>query len=234
MKKFISILLAILVVGCIGMEAKTTKKSGKKNSTASSVVVTKGEIKQYGDYLTTQFYTVSKGKNKKVTLEFPIQGNEKLVNAIRKDLLDQLNLEDKNNIQSIESLLKKADIRELCSNLDSFEHKHSILYENGHIISYAVYCGDTLLGGNSFIIEDGSSLNDEIDADMEKLRPYLLREMPDDWMDDTWGMFFVKDNKLYFRAFYDIFSTFNTIETGSLKISDIFNIVSPEVQQFFK
>ena len=43
MKKLISILLAILVIGCLGMEAKTTKKGGKKKSGSSGVVVTKGE-----------------------------------------------------------------------------------------------------------------------------------------------------------------------------------------------
>lgn len=36
MKKIISILIAVLVIGCIGVEAKTTKKSGKKKTGPSS------------------------------------------------------------------------------------------------------------------------------------------------------------------------------------------------------
>ena len=234
MKKIISTLLSVIVLCSLGLEAKTSKKSSKKKSTSSSVMVTIGETKQYGDYLTTQFYTVSKGKNKKVTLEFPVQGNEKLVKAIRKDLLSELNLEEKNNKNSLEAILKTADFRELCSNPDNFEHKHMITYENDNISSYAAYCGNTLMGGNSYIIDDGSSLCDVIVEDIENLKPYLLEEMPDFWMEDCWGSFFVKDNKLYFRAFYDVFSPFNTIETGSLNIPDIYDIVSPEVQQFLK
>ena len=148
--------------------------------------------------------------------------------------MSELNLEDKSNKKSLESLLKTADIRELCSNPDSFDHKHLISYENDHIISYTAYCSETLLGGNSYIIDDGTSLCNVIEIDVKKLKPYLLREMPDDWTEDIWGRFFVKDNKLYFRAFYDVFSFFNTIETGSLSIPEIYNIVSPQVQQFFK
>lgn len=233
MKKIISILLTVLIIGCFGMEAKTSKKSGKKNATSSGVVVTKGKTKQYGDYLTTQFFTIAKGKNKKVTLEFPIDGNDKLVNSIRKYLLSEINLEDKNT-QTIESLLKKADIRDLCSNPQKFNHTHSVTYDNEQIISFATYCDDTLLGGNSFIIEDGTSLCDVIENDLDNLKPYLLREMPNDWLEDNYGSFFVKGQKLYFRAFYDIFSFFNTIETRSLNIPSIYNVVSPKVQLFFK
>ena len=38
MKKIISILLAVLVIGCFGMEAKTTKKSGKRKSSVTAKV----------------------------------------------------------------------------------------------------------------------------------------------------------------------------------------------------
>lgn len=41
MKKIISILLAVLIMGCFGMEAKTTKKSGKKKPATSKVVDSK-------------------------------------------------------------------------------------------------------------------------------------------------------------------------------------------------
>lgn len=41
MKKIISILLAALVIGCFGMEAKTSRKSGKKKATTSKVVDSK-------------------------------------------------------------------------------------------------------------------------------------------------------------------------------------------------
>lgn len=238
MKKIISILLAALVIGCFGIDAKTSRKSGRKSGkmkpVASAVIVTKGETKQYGNYLTTQFYTISKGKNKKITLKFPIQGNEQLVKSIRKDLFNNLNLEDKTDTKSLESILKTADISELCLNPDRFEHKHSIIYINDHIISYASYCGNTLMGGNSFLIAEGSSLCDVIEEDIDNLKPYLLREMPDYWNEDIWGSFFVKDNKLNFRAFYDIVGPFNTIEMRSLNIPDIYNVVSPEVQEFLK
>lgn len=234
MKRIICILFAILIIAGITAHAKTTKKAGNKKSTNSSIVVTKGETKQYGDFLTTQFYTVSKGKNKKITLEFPISGNEKLVKSVREDLLNKLNIEGNKNTKSLESLLKTADLSDLCTDPSSFEHKHFIRYDNGQIISYADYCGNTLIGGNSFLIEDGTSLNEAIEADMKKLEPYMLREMPDYWTESNYGSFFIIDQKLYFRAFYDIVSPFNTIEIKTLNIPAIYNIVSPEIQQFFK
>ena len=40
MKRIINILLAIVVIGCLGIEAKTTKKSGKKKSISSKSVTT--------------------------------------------------------------------------------------------------------------------------------------------------------------------------------------------------
>lgn len=229
MKKIIGILFSILVIVSFSIEAKTTKKSPR-----SSTIVTKGETKQYGNYLITQFYTVSKSKNRKITIEFPIDGNEKLVKSVQSDLLNKFNLEDNNNTKPFESLLKTVDFTDLCTSPSNFNHKYFITYENGQIISYNDYCDETLIGGNSFLIEDGTSLNDVIEAEMETLVPYLVREMPDYWNESNYGSFFVKDKELYFRAFYDVISPFNTIEIHTLKIPRIYNIVSPKVQQFFK
>ena len=63
MKKIITVLLAILVIGSFGLEAKTTKKSGKKKSTTSRVVSNKIDnilknIPSFNTILNTENQTV--------------------------------------------------------------------------------------------------------------------------------------------------------------------------------
>lgn len=47
MKKIISILLAVLIIGCFGIDAKTTKKSGKKKSSSSKIIDNKVNNDRY-------------------------------------------------------------------------------------------------------------------------------------------------------------------------------------------
>lgn len=256
MKKIISILLAILVIGCFGVEAKTTKKAGKKKSAASGMIVTKGETKQYGDYLTTQFFTASKGKNKKLIIEYPISGNQQLVDSIRQYLVG--NIPGASNLlDNPEQLLKKYPDLNQGSSRDEFEETAVIIFSNPNIISYTVEGYKHEYGINypyvgklseTFLIDTGESLSKALKPDLVSLYRYMLNNIDaDDYVVEDYrndlrnygfgGYFFITDKGLKFTEFRGMDSGLNYnggwIE-GTIPISQIYNNVSPKVQEFLK
>ena len=257
MKKIISILLAILVVGCIGMEAKTTKKSGKKKSTtSSSIMITKGETNQYGDYLTTQIFTASKGKNKKLILEYPISGDPQLVEAIRQYLAEQITGSN-NRFDSPEQLLRKCTELKEGSSRDEFDETVTIIYSDPNIITYYIdgylqeygtYQPYVRNLGETFLIETGEALSDVLKPDLNSLYKYMINNIDaDEYVVEDYrkdlieygfgGYFFITDEGLEFTEFMGMDNGLNYNGgwfEGIIPIYEIIDVVSSKAQKFLK
>ena len=257
MKKLIYILMAFLLIGSMGVEAKTTKKGAKKKSTTSSnIIITKGEINQYGDYLTTQIFKATKGKNKNLILEYPISGDQQLVDSIRQYLSENI-AGGYTRFDSAEQLLKKStDLNEGTSR-DEFDETVTIIYATPNIITYNIdgYVQEYGINypytrnlGETFLIETGESLSKVLKPNIESLYNYMLTNIDaDDFVVEDYskelsdygfgGYFFITDEGLEFIEFLGIDSGLNYnggwIE-GIIPIYEIIDVVSPKAQKFFK
>lgn len=187
MKKVMILMMALgFIFGTLTLEAKTTKK-GSSRKTSSTLPVTKGETKQYGDYLTTQSFYIKKGKENEIKLEYPVSGNPRLVNAMRNRIKESLNSEFTGELDSPEALMRSAlkGKRDVSYGQDgeSLNEDIHVVYSTPEIITL----GDTgysYMGGahgsswnvpTTFLVEDGTEFNQDMFPDISKFRPYILK-----------------------------------------------------------
>lgn len=194
MKKIIYLLLAALMVTGV-TAAQTSKKSKTKKKTTSAAVlpVTKGETKEYGDYLTTQMFTVKKGKDNQVKVEYPVAGNPALVNAIRSYIKHRLNDKFTGSLDTPDALLRSAlkgkrDVQ-FGQEGESLSQEITVTYSNPNVISFKdegyVYEGGAhglpWMSGASFLTSDGTILNIDMMPSFSRMKPYVMQGIADDY-----------------------------------------------------
>ncbi|MDE6272020.1 MAG: RsiV family protein [Muribaculaceae bacterium] len=198
-------LAAVLVGGAAVSAEAVTKKSAsrsktrttatKKSSQASAAKVVAGNVHNYSNGLSTQDFTVKKGESV-IAIEFPIAGNEGIVNALKKYIVDAVYISDgKGNKatysfatnETPETFLQKA-IRPYKSkgsfgmNGEIIEQKVNVLYSDNDVITFQdsgyIYSGGThempWEEGRSFLTSDGSYLTYSMLPSISVMRPYIL------------------------------------------------------------
>lgn len=188
MKKVIFLLMALMVLG-ISAEAQTRKKTAPKaKKTASSVLpVTKGEVKDYGDYLKTQMFTIKKGKDNKIVLEYPISGNPGLVNAMRQYIKNSLNDKFTGSLDTPEALMRNAikGAKDVSYGQDgeTLDTEFRVIYNTSEFITLK-QAGSSYMGGvhgsawdtgASFLVSDGTVFSESMLPSISKMRPYILQ-----------------------------------------------------------
>lgn len=187
MKKVIY-LLALVLVFSVSAEAQTRKKTSKskKSSTASVLPVTKGAVKEYGADLTTQMFTIKKGKENEIVVEYPIAGNPQLVNAMRQYIKSSLNDKFTGSLDSPEALLRnvmktKKDVS-FGQEGESLTQEIIVSYDNPKIITLEdkgyLYEGGAhgmpWFTGATFLKSDGTVLTKSMFPSISRMRPYIL------------------------------------------------------------
>lgn len=180
--------IAVAILSCGNATAQTRKKSSVKSKKTSSVLpVTKGEIKEYGDFLTTQIFTVKKGKDNKISIEYPISGDPDLVNAMRRYIKNCLNENFTGSLDTPDALLRNAlkgkkDVS-FGQEGESLEQNFKVIYNNQHVITldntgYTYMGGAHGMGWNSgttFLIENGTEFSESMLPSISKMRPFILQ-----------------------------------------------------------
>ena len=197
MRRLIYFLLAlVMLVGTADAQSRK-KKSGNstaKKSTSSVLPVTKGAVKKYGNYLTTQSYTIKKGKDNEITVEYPIAGNPKLVNAIRSYIKESLDYQSKftGSMETPEAFLRYVmkgykDVK-YGGDGESIQAEIKVIYNNPTIITLedkAYSYGGGVHGmygevGKTFLVSDGTLLTEEMLPPISSMREYILQGIADD------------------------------------------------------
>lgn len=195
MKKVVLLLIMALALTGI-VEAQTRKKSssGKRKAQTSSVLpVTKGEVKQYGDYLTTQIFTVKKGKENEVKVEYPIAGNPVLVDSIRVNIKNNVNPQFTGSLATPDALLRSAlkgkrDVS-FGQEGESLSQEMLVVYSNPNIITfsdegYSYYGGAhgmPWVSGNTILVSDGSLLTIDMMPSFYKMKSYIRKGLAKSW-----------------------------------------------------
>lgn len=260
MKKIIYLLLAALMVTGIAA-AQTRKKSKTKKKTTSAAVlpVTKGETKEYGNYLTTQVFTVKKGNND-VKIEYPVSGNSALVNSIRKYIKNAVNRNFTGSLETpnalITSLVKKYSGR----SEDYIAVEIGVIYSNPNIVTFSnngyEYAGGahgmSWFDGATFLTANGEELNINMMPSFSKLRPYILEGMAkyykrsvsdlrdilynvDELKEYPQTVYIDKDGLTFIYQPYEIAPYMAGAPTSVIPLtSEIINMLPDKAQQFVK
>ena len=190
MQKIISILFALTVIFCgANVDAKTTKKSTgkKKTSTTSSQGIKKGAINTYGDYLKTQTFTIEKGNNGNVVVEYPIGGDTKLVKSIRTHIKDCINRDYKGSLESPDGLLRSA--MKWVGREDRFYSDIKVIYSTPKLITFETtgyeQSGGAIHGvgyntSATFIVATGQEFDESMLPDFDEMYDYILEALARD------------------------------------------------------
>lgn len=191
MKKVISVLAIAMALVFSGITAeaapkKKTAAKGKKKTTAV-LPVTKGETKQYGDYLTTQMFTIKKGKECGLEIEYPVDGNPQLVNAIRKYIKNRVDEKFTGSLETPEQLMRSAmkDKRDVSFGEEGESMKDAIkvVYASPTIITLEG-SGDSYMGGahgyfwdtgSTFLVKDGKEFDSSMFPSINSFRSKILQ-----------------------------------------------------------
>lgn len=249
------------MIGGVTTEAKTTKKSRKKKSPTSSIVVSKGETKQYGDFLTTQLFTISEGDDVLISVEYPIAGSEKLITSIRSYIKSELIEHDSGedmtcNLATPEALLRHAYKRDKSEAL-GFETIIKVSFTNSSIITLTregnYFCERYKLfdtnRGASFLISDGKLFQETLD--IASIKPYILRNAKPTYPEFMWNslsdyisnydqeydtgmlsIYILQDGVNFNDIVPSEFPSPSAIVKGLIPISQIIDVVSPEAKKF--
>ena len=259
MKKFFSFLLlvTVLLAGSVVAEAKTSKTKSKGKSAASSVLpVIQGETKKYGDYLTTRIFTIKKGKDNEVSVEYPVSGDTRLVNAIRQFIKDNLNEKYTGSLETPESLLRS--VMKGISRQESLEEEIQVIYANPTVVTYGIegyeYAGGAHgMGwryGKTFLVENGGSLDESMLPSFSTMRSYILKGMAnkmnmsesdviDGFFDseslDHYGDIMITDEGIdIIYQPYDLGPWSSGIFESVIPISEVYNLMPADAQKFMK
>lgn len=186
MNKFLSILLVILI-SAVSAEAKTSsKRSTSKHRTSSPLAVNKGEVKRYGDYLTTQMFIIKKGKDSEIKVEYPISGNPQLVKAIRYDIKKALDDKFTGSLDTpdalLRSALKYAKDTEFGDESFSLQALIKIDYNCPRYTTYNFFVSEYAGGahdmyaewGTTYLNTDGQRFTLDMLPPFSSLEPYIL------------------------------------------------------------
>lgn len=188
MKKIIYLLLALLVVtGAASAQTRKKSKTKKKATSSAVLPVAKGEIKEYGDYLTTQMFTVKKGKDNEVKVEYPLSGNPILVNAIREYIKNSVNDQFTGSLDTPDALLRSAlkgkhDVS-FGQEGESLSQELVVEYFNPNIITFKdtgyVYMGGAhgmpWVTGKTFMTSDGTPFTLDMLPSFSKMRSSIMK-----------------------------------------------------------
>lgn len=252
MKKIVAILMliAMLLAGSTTLEAKkTTKKSTKKSTTSATLPINKGEMKQYGDYLSTQKFTIKKGKDNELTLEYPIDGKPELVDSIRSYIKNSLNPKFAGSLDTPEALMRsvmktKKDLK-YGGDGESLKAVIKVIYHSSNIVTYdnngyEYFGGAHGTGweiGTTFLVEDGSIFNEGMFTSIDATIPYIMDGFEDlDALYDPnepvtyLGNVSITDEGIIvlYQFFYD------DIVKSVLNKNDVYNLLTPKGKKFLK
>lgn len=186
MKKVIYLLTLVLFFS-VSAEAQTRKNTSKTKKASTSVLpVTKGAVNEYGDDLSTQIFTIKKGKENKIVVEYPIAGNPQLVSAMRQYIKNRLNDKFTGSLESPETLLRdvmktKKDVS-FGQEGESIEQEILVSFHNPDIITLEDK-GYSYMGGAhgmpwstgaTFLKSDGTELSKSMFPSISRMRPYIL------------------------------------------------------------
>lgn len=259
MKKIISILMAaILIAGYAGADAKTTKKSTgkKKTSTSSSLPVTKGATQQYGNYLTTQLFTIKKGQDNEIKVEYPIKGNAQLVNAIRKKIKNIVNEKFTGSLETPDALLRSA--MKYVGREETIEQDIKVSYANGNVVTYD-FSGYEYAGGahgqywsfgTTFLVDNGTVFTTDMMPPFYTMRPYILDGMSkkmDMSISELYNGFYSPDSLEDYGSVsitdegicivyqpYEIGPWSSGLFTSVIPISEVYDLFSSGAKKFLK
>lgn len=190
MQKIISILFALSVIFCgANVDAKTTKKSTgkKKTSTSSSQGIKKGAINTYGDYLKTQTFTVDKGNNGKIVVEYPISGDPQLVKSLRNYIRDILSISNQKiytgSLENPDGLLRSA-MKGMRGGFH-FSADIKVIYSTPKLITFETTVDEYEFDSHgmywnmsaTFIVENGQHLDISMLPDFDKMQDYILEAL---------------------------------------------------------
>lgn len=184
MKKVLSLIILLMAVFmAFPTMAQTKKKAAPKRTATAVPAVVKGEIQEYEDYLTTQFFTIKKGKSS-ISVEYPIAGKPALVNSIRNYIKNLLAEEYKGSLATPDGLLKSA-IKGI-SKGEQLEENIKVEISSKHIITFTFDCymdmggahGFSAEGGKTFLVENGKEIQEyETFPEFKKAKKHILESL---------------------------------------------------------
>lgn len=184
MKKLILSLISLVIFGGFA-NAETLQRKAPANKNIIPVV--EGERKSYGEYLTTQIFSVSKGNDSKITVEYPIAGHTELVKALRNYIKDCLDKRFTGSLERPDELLKKviSDKKDVQfgDEGESLTQDIQVIYTDPSIITlsdtgYSYYGGahgSSWNSGATFLIKNGQKFALTMLPPYPRMKQFILR-----------------------------------------------------------
>lgn len=191
-------LVALLTVGAAASVDAAKKRTGsrktKAKTTAAAPAVKKGEVHNYGNYLTTQDFTYKRGKSS-LTVEYPIGGNPELVDAIRRGIADGIcydyaqgkSYSYSGNLDTPDAMMKK--VISSVGRGEELDETVKVSYAGDNVVT--VNCqGYWYAGGAhgapsdtymSFLVNDGTMLTGDMMPSISVMRPYMVASLEEEW-----------------------------------------------------
>lgn len=177
---FTVVTLALCTVS-MPLDAKTTRRTKKARTTASAGV-RKGAVTEYGDYLKMQTFTLKRGQSE-YTVQYPVSGNEALVNAIRKWVQRAIYEKYTGSLETPDGFMQKS-----MRSLDSFEtltQTVKVLYHNDNVITMYIegylYTGGAhgmpFAAGTTFMVNSGKPLELSMIGNFNNYVPYIRKAL---------------------------------------------------------
>lgn len=265
LKKVIGILLiSMMAIGVtLDVDAKTTKKSGKRGSSSHTLTVKKEAIKNYGDYLTTQIFSVKKGKDNSLIIEYPISGNPALVNAMRESIKQDLYPTFTGSLETPEALMRSVmkQVKDVSfgEEGESLSEEIKVIYSTPDLITLES-SGYSYAGGmhgmywdmgNTFLVNDGTVLDIDMFPPISNMRSKILEGIADEQdvsvsdlddfiynpyeIDYPVTVYLTEKGINFVYQPYDIGPYSSGIITSVVPATpEVINMMTPQGQRFFK
>lgn len=188
MKKFVLFFISMfLILGTVDIAAKKAPAKGKRKTSSATLAVTKGETKSYGDYLTTQVFSVKKGMSNVIKVEYPISGDSKMVNTIRKHIKELLDDKFAGSLETPDALLRSAikgyrDVNfgqegeqiEQEISLNYVTPKEVTIFNEGYVYMGGAH-GMPWEVGQTILIDNGQIFDESMLPAFSKMKPYIIK-----------------------------------------------------------
>ncbi len=222
-----AIAFGVLTPDCIAKTPakRKTTSTAKRKTTAAAPAVVKGGVNTYGDYLTTQQYSIKKGSSS-ISIEYPTGGNEALVEALRTDIASKLAYDCNNNsaylnLKNDPAALLKLAIKPYSRSCTPFgdgcetiESEYAITYHTDNVVT--MNCSSyTYSGGahgaayaspGTYLVSTGEVLTDDMLPPIDRMREIIAKALTEDigssvtdWKNGDAG-FFVSYNDLQYPS----------------------------------
>lgn len=264
MKKLIVALMAVVLV-CSGGYAQKKRSGKSKGKASTSLAVTKGNTSEYGNgCLSTQMFSLKKGKENKLEIEYPTGGNPELVKAVRNYIKDCLDNKFMGSLDTPDALMKKVmkDKKDIAPGRggESLSEEIKVAYANNNIVTFEdegyMYMGGahgaSWTGGETFLVADGQVFDESMLPSFSVMKPYILsglaqyfgvsaKDLGEELMGsvdslDYPGVFYIKDNGLNFvYQQYEIAPYSAGIPTAVVPITqEVINLFPASAKPFFQ